>query len=101
MAGVISIIQITKKHSDNIYSLIMLFIILSISTAFMNLLPIPGLDGGSALISIIEMITRRKISHKVFTIISYIGISFILTLLVFTIINDMSKISFLKRLFNI
>ena len=38
--------------------------IFSIILAFMNILPIPALDGGHALFTIIEMVTRRKPSDK-------------------------------------
>ncbi len=36
----------------------------SIGLAFMNLLPIPGLDGGHALFTTVEMITGKKLSDK-------------------------------------
>ena len=39
---------------------------------FMNILPIPGLDGGHALITIIEGLARREIPFKVKMIINII-----------------------------
>jgi regulator of sigma E protease len=38
---------------------------LSIALAFMNLLPIPGLDGGYVIFLIWELVTRRKVSEKI------------------------------------
>ena len=40
---------------------------LSIILAVMNIIPIPGLDGGHMLFTLWEMITRRKVSEKVLT----------------------------------
>lgn len=50
---------------------------ISISLCFMNLLPIPILDGGLILFAIIELFARKKISPKVLYYIQFIGIAFI------------------------
>lgn len=54
---------------------------LSIILAIMNLLPIPGLDGGHLLFTLYEMITGRKPSTSILVFAQYIGL-FILLLLV-------------------
>lgn len=56
---------------------------LSIILAFMNILPIPGLDGGHVLFVLYEMITRRKPSEKVLIYAQYAGMIFLLLLLVY------------------
>src|SRR5690606_41010158 len=55
----------------------------SIILAFMNLLPIPGLDGGYVFFILIEMITRRKVSDKVMEITTTIGLVLLLALMVY------------------
>jgi len=60
----------------------------SIWLAFLNLLPIPGLDGGHAIFCICEMITGRKLSDKVMEKIQMVGIVILLTLMVLIFGND-------------
>lgn len=49
--------------------------------AFVNLLPIPGLDGGHALFTIAEMITGRKLNDKTMGIVQTIGMIILLSLM--------------------
>ena len=56
---------------------------LSIILAVMNIIPIPGLDGGHMLFTLWEMITGRKVSDKVLTIAQYIGMGLILLLMLY------------------
>jgi len=62
--------------------------LLSISLAFVNVLPIPGLDGGRLLFIVIEFVTRKKVNPKVESYINAVGMSFLLLLIVFVTIND-------------
>lgn len=64
---------------------------LSIILAIMNLLPIPGLDGGHALFTLWEMITGRKPSDKFLEIMQYIGLGIILFLLLYANGNDIYR----------
>ena len=61
---------------------------LSIILAFMNILPIPILDGGYVLFLLIEMITGWKPSEKTMDICLRIGFYFIVLLMVFALGND-------------
>lgn len=63
----------------------------SMSLGFMNLLPIPPLDGGKILIEIIQLIIRRPLSMKVQNIISWIGLAFFLFIFVFVLRNDIIR----------
>lgn len=62
--------------------------IISISLFLMNLLPIPILDGGLILFSIIESIFRITISPKIRYRIQYIGIIFIVFIFIIAMIGD-------------
>lgn len=62
--------------------------IISIILAFMNLLPIPALDGGHVILILIEIVTRRKIPDKAMDIIQRIGLLIIFLLMIFVIGND-------------
>jgi len=60
----------------------------SIVLAFMNLLPIPALDGGHVLFTLIEMVTRRKPSDKFLEYAQIAGMVFLLGLMLFANAND-------------
>lgn len=64
----------------------------SIGLAFMNVLPIPGLDGGHALFTIAEMITGRKLSDKAAGIVQTVGMVILLSLMVLTFGKDIYDI---------
>ncbi|WP_288237432.1 RIP metalloprotease RseP [uncultured Alistipes sp.] len=64
---------------------------LSIILAVMNILPIPGLDGGHAIFTFWEMITGRKVSDKVLEAAQYVGLIIILMLLLYANGNDIYR----------
>ncbi len=66
--------------------------LLSIMLAFMNILPIPVLDGGYVLFIIYEMITGRKPSDRFMEIALNIGMFLLLALLLFANGNDIIKL---------
>ncbi len=60
----------------------------SIVLAFMNLLPIPALDGGHVLFTLVEMITGRKPSDKFLEYAQIVGMVILLSLMVYANGND-------------
>jgi len=66
--------------------------LISCNLAFINILPIPGLDGGHVLIIVIEGIIRRKLTVKTRMVIQQIGMAFLLLLIVTVIVNDISRL---------
>lgn len=64
---------------------------ISIILAFMNILPIPALDGGHAMFLLIEMIFRRKFSIKFQERAQMIGMFILLLLMVYAIGNDIFR----------
>ncbi len=65
--------------------------VLSLVLAFMNLLPIPALDGGHVMFLSYEMISRRKPSDKFLEAAQKVGMVFLLALMVFIFANDIIK----------
>ena len=65
---------------------------LSIILAVMNILPIPGLDGGHVLFLIWEVVTRRKPSDKFLERATMIGFIFLLLLLIYANGNDIIRL---------
>ena len=64
---------------------------LSIILAFMNILPIPALDGGHVLFLLYEMITRRKPSEEFMIRAEYVGFGLLILLMVVANLNDRAR----------
>ncbi|AFD06056.1 RIP metalloprotease RseP [Solitalea canadensis] len=69
--------------------------LISLVLAFMNLLPIPALDGGHAVFLIIEMIKGKPLSDKFMERAQVVGFVILIGLMIFAFGNDISKF-FLK-----
>lgn len=82
MGGMISFGKIFPSEFD-MQKFLMLTAFISIILAFMNLLPIPGLDGGYVIFLLFEMITGRQVSEKVMERATSVGLVLLLTLMVY------------------
>ena len=65
---------------------------LSIILAFMNILPIPALDGGHVLFLLYEIVTGRKPGDKFMERAEYVGFGILLLLLVVANLNDVLRL---------
>lgn len=63
----------------------------SVWLAFLNLIPIPGLDGGHVVFTLWEMITGKPVPQKVLENAQMIGVIFLLGLMVLIFGNDILK----------
>src|SRR6185437_6480829 len=81
-----SIIQIPNVN-ERIMELLNLIGLLSISLAFFNVLPIPGLDGGRLFFLIIEAVTRKKVVPRIEVYIHAVGMAFLIMLLLLVTIK--------------
>lgn len=64
---------------------------LSIILAFMNILPIPALDGGHVLFLIYEMVTGRAPSEKFLLWAEYVGFTILILLMLVANLNDVLR----------
>jgi len=69
-----------------------LIAIISTSIGFLNLLPIPILDGGHLVMFAYEGITKRKPNPKYINYLAIIALSALLTLMLFVSVNDIARI---------
>jgi regulator of sigma E protease len=65
--------------------------LLSIILAFMNILPIPALDGGHVVFLLYEMITGKEAPQKVLEYAQYVGIVLLLGLMIYANGNDIVR----------
>ncbi|MBE6469517.1 MAG: PDZ domain-containing protein [Coriobacteriaceae bacterium] len=66
--------------------------LISFSLGFMNLLPIPPLDGGKLLIEVIQAVTRRQVPLRAQTYLSYAGVALFALLFVFMLRTDILRL---------
>jgi regulator of sigma E protease len=93
LGGIIQIVQVTSQASEaGIISLFGLTALISVNLGVLNLLPIPALDGGHIMFNAYEMITRKAPSEKILYIMTVAGWILLLSLMVFTVFNDIYRI---------
>lgn len=66
--------------------------LLSLMLAFVNLLPIPGLDGGHVFFLILEGITKKPLSNATQILIIRLGLIFLALIMVQSTINDLMRL---------
>jgi regulator of sigma E protease len=101
MAGPVGILAILASYVNTDYRLALSFLVLlNINLAFINLLPIPVLDGGHILMAIVEKIRRRPLSLK---FVEYTTTCFAVLLLSFmlyiTIFGDLKRFGLYRAMF--
>ena len=87
----IAIGQVFPSHW-NWLIFINLLAMLSIMLGVMNLIPIPGLDGGHLLFLIVEMVTGRKPSEKFMMVAQILGMFLLMAIMVFAFGNDIMRL---------
>jgi len=93
LGGPISIFQMAGKASQQSYRIYLGFLaFLSVTLGFINLLPIPGLDGGHFLFQIIEVIFRKPVPASIQMLSIRIGLILLILLVLSVTINDLSRL---------
>ncbi len=89
LSGAISIAEVAgdaaSAGAGNFFWLVAL---LSAGIGFLNLLPIPVLDGGHLLFYTWEAVARRPPSERAMDILTRVGMALVLTLMIFGLTND-------------
>ncbi len=94
MGGVIAIVQVTADAAQHgIVALMALTALISVNLGVLNLLPIPALDGGHIVFTLYEMIFRRAPNEEVVYRLTMAGWALLLSLMAFTIYNDIARIA--------
>lgn len=74
------------------YQFLQILALLSIMLGVMNLLPIPGLDGGHILFTLFEMLTGRKPSEKFLVVAQMIGMMILFAIMFLAFGNDIGRL---------
>lgn len=89
VGGPITIIRMSTQAAKNgLVSLGYLLGFISVNLAIFNLLPFPALDGGWAAVTIIELITRRKLPDKIVGAVNYVGFIILMGVMIIVTLKD-------------
>ncbi|NTW54156.1 MAG: RIP metalloprotease RseP [Chlorobaculum sp.] len=90
VGGPIKIARIANQSAEQGPVSFMYFVaVLSISLAFINILPVPALDGGQFLLNAIEGIIGREIPFEIKMRIQQVGMTILLMLFAYFMVNDL------------
>ena len=93
LGGPIMIAQLAGQTAEaGITPFLTFMALLSVNLAFLNILPIPGLDGGHIFIHLVEAILRRPLKIKTRIVIQQIGMALLLMLMVTVIMQDITRL---------
>jgi regulator of sigma E protease len=94
LGGPVTIARVAGQSAEEGFPALLMFLtLLSANLAVVNFLPIPVLDGGHMVFLIYEGIMGKPPSERVFVLLSYLGLAFILTLMLFVLGLDFGFIS--------
>lgn len=93
VAGPIGIAGVgAKAVTDGFSAAVILTAIISINLALINLLPVPGLDGGRFLVIILESIARRPLSPRITTAATLAGMGLLILLMLVVSYHDIVRL---------
>jgi len=99
LGGPVKIAQIAGQQASlGALPFVQLLALFSINLGFINLLPVPMLDGGHLFFYSVEAIRRRPLSARALDWAFRGGLALILALVVFTTINDLGSLGLWDRL---
>lgn len=94
LSGPITIAKVaTSSAKSGLESYIGFLALLSVSLGVLNLLPIPVLDGGHLMYYSIELVAGRPVPERVQMVGYQIGLLLVVSLMVFALYNDFSRLS--------
>ncbi len=98
VAGPIAIAQVARDQArSGLDQLLSFASFISVALMAMNLLPIPILDGGHVLFSILEGIRRRPLSFRTQAAFQRVGLAVLGGLVIFSFANDLTRVSQRRR----
>ena len=93
LRGPVGIAEASGDAAQGGFLVFILFLAqVSIGIGFVNLLPVPVLDGGHLALMLYEVIFRKPLSEKTQGVLIRIGMSLLLTLVVFTLFKDVPRV---------
>jgi regulator of sigma E protease len=99
LGGPLKIAQVAGQQASlGLFEFIQLLALFSINLGFINLLPVPMLDGGHLLFYAVEGVRRRPVSARAQEWAFRGGLALLLALMLFTTVNDLDSFGLWERL---
>lgn len=94
ISGPIGMYEATSAINKNqgLLAVVHFFGIVSVNLAVVNILPFPALDGGRIIFVLYEMISRKKVNHKIETVVNNLGMLFLLGLILLITVGDIRRL---------
>ncbi|WP_245404500.1 RIP metalloprotease RseP [Pseudolactococcus carnosus] len=93
LGGPVAMYQMTGQAArEGLTTVIGFMALLSINLGIFNLMPIPALDGGKIVMNIIEAIRRKPMKQEHETIITLVGVGFMVLLMIAVTWNDILRL---------
>lgn len=97
LVGPIGVFYYTKNAALSGFSIFIQWVaVLSVAVGIINVLPIPGLDGGQTLVALLEAAARKKFSNKMKSIIQFAGLGLIIVLYIGLTFKDFFTFGIIK-----
>jgi len=93
MGGILTIAVVSYRAAQQgLGKLLYLTAVISGALAFLNILPIPVLDGGHLLFIILEKVRGRRLGERALLLSKAVGLAFVLLLVVYVTWNDIQRL---------
>ena len=93
LSGILTIAYVSRSLAESGLATLFFFLaVLSLNLAFLNLLPIPVLDGGHLFFLIVEKVKGSPVSERVMGFSQIVGLVLVLALLLFVTYNDLRRL---------
>ena len=93
VSGPVGIFQVTAEAASlGLITYINFIALLSLNLGIFNLLPLPILDGGRVVITLVEMIIRKPVNEKIQNVMMSISMLLLLALMIFVTFKDVMKL---------
>lgn len=95
LGGPVAIFEMSNQAAQQgVMTVLLLTAMISVNLGIVNLLPIPGLDGGKLLLNIVEAVRGKPISEEKEGIITLVGFGLLMLLMVLVTWNDIQRFFF-------
>ena len=93
LSGPVEIISVVgevteTKNEYTLFTVLMLFAMITVNLGIFNLLPFPALDGGSIIFALYELLTKRKVKEEIVGYVTAAGFVLLMLLAVFVTAGD-------------
>src|SRR3990167_2595728 len=93
VSGPIGIANITGQAAAVGFRFLLQFVaLISVNLAILNIIPFPALDGGRALMLVVEKFKRSPVNQKIESAINSVGFAFLILLMIYATVKDISRI---------